>query len=135
MWKKIIFVSLLIVVVFAILFFLFFSPKKQGNGGFPTPTPFNQGFGGAGSGAIQNANPTIVEQDRESGFVLQMAQGLPYYGKNFSLFYDFNSNSFIVHINPLSVADGNAELTSFLKKNKIDNASWIKNLTTIYQSP
>jgi hypothetical protein len=136
MIKKIIIILLLLVaVVIVIVFFLLFPSKKQGAGSFPTPTPFNQTPEGAGSGASVDKNPTAVEKDRESGLVVQMAQGLPYYGKNFSLYYDFNTNSFTLHINPTAIDSGNAEFAAFLKKNKIDNPSWVNNLTTLYTIP
>jgi hypothetical protein len=133
--KIIITLLLLITVIIVIVFFLLFQSKKQGAGSFPTPTLFNQTLNEAGSGANVDTNPTAVEKDRESGLVVQMAQGLPYYGKNFSLFYDYNSNSFILHINPLAKIEGNTEFVAFLKKNKIDSPSWINGLTTLYTSP
>ena len=64
-----------------------------------------------------------------------MRKSLPYYGKLFSLFYDYSKASFILTLNKSNIKEGTKEFNAFLQTNGIQNETWLENLITQYTQP
>jgi hypothetical protein len=56
--------------------------------------------------------------------VASMRKSLPYYGKLFSLFYDYSKASFILTLNKSNIKEGTKEFNAFLQTNGIQNETW-----------
>lgn len=127
--KKIILILLAALLVFAIFIFLFFN-KNTNNGDSPsfiTPTPIEGEGGNNAVSGFTNDNP---EKNRQEFLVGKLIEKLPYSGANFSLYYDFSKNQFILYVNPSASSEGNAEFDAFLKQNGVESRSWIKDLVS-----
>jgi hypothetical protein len=134
--KKIVAILLLILVVLGALFFLFFPSKNSGLEDYPTPTP----VGGIGkpdgsSGAAGPSSQSEIEDSRKSSAVYALIPDMPHVGKNFSLYYSYKGDLFILYINPSQKEAGNTEFDAFLKKSGVDDRSWFKNIFTTYITP
>ncbi len=126
----------LILVVIGILLYISFSAKNNSGGPFPTPTPVSGKTPPNGSsGAFGPKTPAEIEQSRKSAAVYALIPQIPITGKNFSLYYSFSGDLFILYINPSQKDAGEKEFDDFLKKNGIDSRSWIEHLFVTYISP
>lgn len=133
--KKILLILfLLIVVVLTVIFFV--SGSRAPSDSFPTPTPVENS--GTGPDAAPGIDTTIEKDDKErqnqSSAVYSLVERLPYSGRNFTLYYNFSKDLFVLYINPSSKAEGDVEFEEFLKTNSIER-EWFKNLFTTYLSP
>lgn len=98
----------------------------------PTPTPYaeqSEGYKNSTS-QINKQSAPLIQHDSAVGTLLNK---LPYKGTNFSMSYDFDTNSFVVIINKFNQDEGNKEFDTFLKNNGVMDRSWIKNLNLSYQ--
>lgn len=73
------------------------------------------------------------EKARRSFILGKLAAKLPYTGLLFSLSYDIDSDFFNLVINKNNTVGASEELNSFLKKNGVEEKSWIENLKTSYE--
>lgn len=130
--KKRFFVLLIILVILVFILILVYFSSKLGGGSssFPTPTP-------AGSISFpedfNTASPEDIKKAKESYLVGQLIPALPHHGTNFSLYYDFSKNQFILYLNPFATSEGSVEFDAFLKQNGVEDRSWIENLTSTNQ--
>ena len=129
-------IIILVFVVIGAILFINFSSKNNNSSLFPTPTPVSGKTPPNGSsGAFGPKTPAEIEQSRKSGAVYALIPQIPIMGRNFSLYYSFSSDLFILYINPSQKDAGEKEFDDFLKKNGIDSRSWIERLFVTYISP
>lgn len=133
--------KMLLIIIFAVLLLIilgvlyFLNTSEKGNGGvFPTPTPYENPKNGS-SGAVGPQNPTEIELSRRSAAVYALVSQIPIKGKDFSLYYSFKGDVFILYINPSQKELGNKEFDDYLKRNGVNDRSWMENLFTTYISP
>lgn len=75
---------------------------------------------------IDLKNQKQVSQDGLVGLLLTK---LPYEGLNFSLYYNFQTNQFIVRKKTNDIASFTEEFAGFLNANHIKSKDWLYNLT------
>jgi hypothetical protein len=146
----------IIASVFTLLFLLvviisfFFKPNSRTPQSTLTPTPVGLIITPTLNPELKN-NPTTVETgpgytksleiiDKKNQSFLsheylvgQLIRKLPYTGKNVSMAYDISNNEFLIAFDKTNRLSGEQELTAFLKSNKIEDQSWIRNLIINYQ--
>jgi len=135
-FKKNSFLVIAAIVLFIVFVFVSFR-ILSGNFGLSSPSTddFDTYNNEIVPGVIEEDDPVAIKQSRQSGLVYEMAQGLPYEGVNFSLFYSFDDDFFTLYLNPNNTVGGNNEFEKYLKSNGVENSSWIPNLNTVYQKP
>lgn len=79
---------------------------------------------------IQQEEKTIHERNLAVGRFLD---SLPYTGTAVSIRYDIRTNSVTVTIPSARRAEGENELTTYLRSFEIEDRSWIQNLSVQYQ--
>lgn len=128
--KKIILLVFLIflIILFVVVIFIL-NTKNNKVKTSPTPTPFKNQLQDTALPGARN-DPQNEEENRRSFLVGSLINILPYHGRNFSFYYNFSTNQFILYINPAAVSQGNTEFDAFLKQNHVEARSWIENLTT-----
>lgn len=100
----------------------------------PTPNPANAPNRPAANGGVTFTNTSQDQQQKTIGYnVTELIKKLPYSGSNFSLTYDFVTNSFTVTFRSASLEAGQQEFKTFLSRNGIPDQSGLQNLTTKYQ--
>lgn len=89
-----------------------------------------------GTGGFSGFNtPEEIEEERKSGLVQSLANKTPLHGTNFSFYFSYDKNQFILYLNPQNQTAGNTEFDQFLNENRVESRSWISNLTTTTVKP
>lgn len=71
-------------------------------------------------------------QINRDAIVGQLVKKLPYSGKYFKFYFDYPTARFILELDNNHIDEGNKNFDAFLKENKIDERSWIKNIGIKY---
>lgn len=113
------------------------SELNKTNVPLPTPTPDIHSKNVQTSENYKRSIEKIDQQQKEflnhESIVGQLLHKLPYTGRNFSLAYDYYTNTYTATISSSNTTQGNVELDQFLKTNGIENRSWIRKLVINYQ--
>lgn len=133
MKKRILLVLFIFLIILLVVIVLLLNTKNGGVGTSPTPTPF-QKVEEQGAVPAAEIDPAGIEEAKKSFRVGGLINKLPYKGENFSFYYNFGTDQFILYIGPSASSDGNTEFNSFLKQNGVDDRSWIENLVIINKS-
>ena len=75
---------------------------------------------------ITPSDQAMINRDNTVG---EFIKHLPYSGKTFRLYYDIDTNSFIVSFLKSQFSQANADFDKLLKDNGIQNRNWLYNLT------
>jgi len=101
----------------------------------PFPTPVSQ----QQNSNLPNGSLQFTTQDKKQAaigsIVGNLISNLPYKGKDFSLYYNFSKDEFLLYINPNAKQEGNSEFSDYLKKMGVVDSSWLDNLFTTYITP
>lgn len=118
-------------LMFAVIFLLFLI-RPSVNSPTPLPTPVTNKNNTSSSNNYQIDSATTLQFQRQ--YVIdEMTKSLPYYGSNFSLFYNSTTNRYTLQLNQLNTSGGNIEFTAFLKKAGIMETSWLHNLDVVHK--
>lgn len=99
----------------------------------PQPNPLD--VKNVSEGGVPTSSPQEAEQNKKSFQVGLLINQLPYKDQYFSLSYNDANSTFSLYIDPSHKQEGNAQLDTFLKKNGVENQSWLQNLSTTYAKP
>ncbi len=59
----------------------------------------------------------------------QLVKKLPYSGQYFRFYFDYPTARFILELDSNHIDEGNKNFDAFLKENKVEERSWVQNLT------
>jgi hypothetical protein len=138
MKKNILLLLVGIGVIVLILIIIFISNNKNGGslGPLPIPTPVGAPKDSGGNALPdQNTSAQQHAQGRQDALVGELLNQLPYVGGNFSLYYNYSKDMFVLYINPNAKQQGEDEFNAFLTKNGIKDRSWIQSIFTTYLVP
>jgi len=132
--KKFIFFSLVLVFFFIVFILGIFFNNSGGlikRNVMPTITPFLNP-GEAVSTFSKPSKDEQIELDRSSKLG-GLIPKLPYNGVDFSFYFDFSKNTFVLTLDKNNIGQGNSNFDTFLKTNGIQDRSWFSNLSIVYQ--
>jgi hypothetical protein len=115
-------VSFVVLVLFLSLIYITFF-------GLPPKQPYSQI--NRNTGLSTPINPTVIEEKRRSEIISGVIDLTPYYGKYFSLTFDYNDYVFNLYLDPNHQKEGGSNFDSFLKQNGVLSRTWINNLKII----
>ncbi len=129
--------GVLVLVLFMIVYALFFQKKQQApTPQVPIPTRIpaspNQSenlYPDTDQKYIQNFKANIQTEQKfheQQSKILKMRESLPYFGTNFTLSYDIDTNTFQLYLNRSDQQKGQEEFDAFLKDKEVN-----KDLITI----
>src|SRR3989304_899116 len=75
---------------------------------------------------------TVAPQLKRDSLVGELLGKVPYSGKYFKFYFDYPTARFILELDSNHVNEGNKNFDAFLKKNNVEERSWIKNLGIKY---
>ena len=135
--KKFIILSSVLIIIFLVFIamtFLNLGGKISKPTVVPTITPYYPEIS-PGEAVSTFTKPSASEsaEINKYGKVGDLINILPYSGSFFYLDFDFAKNTFVLTLDNNNVEKGNSNFDSFLKKNGIQDRSWIENLLIDYQ--
>jgi len=127
--KKVLLILVVIIIIVCLIIIIisnFFKKPTTNTTILPSPSvaPNN-----ASSGYSTSADQLL--EDKKNFQIGLLVNKLPYHGNNFSLYYKYNTDEFILQLNPNSAAAGNKEFDLFLKNNGIGSRMWFHGLILI----
>ena len=115
------FVGVFLILIAYILYVNLFQPQKD--------IIYNTGTSVGGVDQPKSLKDQQINQ--QSSLIQALVDKTPHIEKNFSLYYNFNDNQFVLHINLYSETQGNIDFDNFLKQNGVMSRSWFTNLVIL----
>lgn len=126
----ILFVLVIITIVVSTLYFQVFSKKDVFKPNVLTQPRVETPQNPVPGGVYEYSSPKQVEIRSKQASVSAMLVKLPYQGKYFYLYYQYNTGTFILELQKGKESLGEKEYEKFLKENGIEDRTWIQKIIT-----
>lgn len=140
-------IATIVIILFILIFASFSNPSSTDQQGSPLKTRLTPEAIHPNTTSVPTSNPKQLESSSEykdsvkkiadknktalqrDATVASLLSILPYKGAHFTFTYSYKTNEFTLVVDKSNRALGSQEFDKWLKEHKVDNRSWIKNLT------